>query len=91
MNKIKPVVYILGIGGGVLFIVLLIREGAAQVGAAIARAGWGLLAITSYHLLQTLSDAAGWSVLIPKEHRDKGTKTSYRVVVYGLIEYPVGC
>ena len=69
MNKIKPAVYILGLGGGVLFIVLLIREGAGQVGAAIARTGWGLLAITFYHLLQTLSDAAGWSVLIPKEHR----------------------
>jgi len=69
LNKIKPAVYILGLGGGVLFIVLLIREGAGQVGAAIARAGWGLPAITFYHLLQTLSDAAGWSVLIPKEHK----------------------
>ena len=69
MNKIKPAVYILGLGGGVLFIALLIREGAGQVGAAIARAGWGLPAITFYHLLQTLSDAAGWSVLIPKEHK----------------------
>jgi putative membrane protein len=69
LNKIKPVVYVLGLGGGVLFIVLLIREGAGQVGAAIARAGWGLLAITFYHLLQTLSDAAGWSALIPKEHK----------------------
>jgi putative membrane protein len=69
LNKIKPVVYILGLSGGLLFIFLLIREGAGQVGAAIARAGWGLLAITFYHLLQTLSDAAGWSVLIPKEHK----------------------
>jgi putative membrane protein len=69
LNKIKPVVYILGLSGGLLFIFLLIREGAEQVGAAMARAGWGLLAITFYHLLQTLSDAAGWSVLIPKEHK----------------------
>jgi len=52
-----------------LFLFLLIREGAGQVGAAIARAGWGLLAIMFYHLLQTLSDAAGWLVLIPKEHK----------------------
>jgi putative membrane protein len=69
LNKIKPAAFILGLGGGVLFIFLLVREGAGQVGAAIARAGWGLLAITFYHLLQTLSDAAGWSALIPKEHK----------------------
>jgi putative membrane protein len=69
LNKIKPAVYILGFAGGVLFLFLLIREGAGQVGAAIARAGWGLLAIMFYHLLQTLSDAAGWLVLIPKEHK----------------------
>jgi putative membrane protein len=69
LRTIKPAVYLLGLGGVALFIVLLIREGAGQVGAAIARAGWGLLGITLYHLLQTLSDAAGWLVLIPKEHR----------------------
>ena len=68
-RTIKPVVYILGLCGGALFIVLLIREGAGQVGSAIAHVGWGLLALMLYHLLQTLSDAAGWSALIPKEHR----------------------
>jgi putative membrane protein len=68
-RTIKPLVYLLGLGGGALVVVLLVREGAGQVGAAIARAGWGLLALTLYHLLQTMSDAAGWSVLIPKEER----------------------
>lgn len=69
LRTIKPVIYVLGLGGVALFIVLLIREGAGQVGSAIARAGWSLLGVTLFHLLQTLSDAAGWSVLIPKEHR----------------------
>lgn len=69
LRTIKPAIYVLGLGGVALFIVLLIREGAGQVGAAMARAGWGLFAVTLYHLLQTLSDAAGWSVLIPKEQR----------------------
>ena len=69
LRTIKPAVYVLGLGGVTLFIVLLIREGAGQVGSAIARAGWGLLGIMVYHTLQTLSDAAGWSVLIPKEHQ----------------------
>jgi putative membrane protein len=68
-RTIEPIAFILGLAGGALFIVLLIREGAAQVGLAIARAGWGLLAITLFHLVQTLSDAAGWLVLIPKQNR----------------------
>jgi putative membrane protein len=69
LRQIKPAVYVLGLGGGALFIVLLIREGAGQVGLAIARAGWGLLGVTLYHLLQTLSDAAGWSALIPPRYK----------------------
>jgi len=68
-RTIEPIAYILGLAGGALFIFLLIREGAAQVGLAIARAGWGLLAVTLFHLVQTLSDAAGWLVLIPKQNR----------------------
>jgi putative membrane protein len=68
-RTIQPIAYILGLAGGALFIVLLIREGAAQVGLAIARAGWGLFAITLFHLVQTLSDAAGWLELIPKQDR----------------------
>lgn len=68
-GTIKSAAYILGFAGGTLFVVLLIREGAGQVGTAIAHAGWSLLALIFYHLLQTLSDAAGWLVLIPKEHR----------------------
>jgi putative membrane protein len=69
LRTIKPAVYVLGLGGVALFIVLLIREGAGQVSLAITHAGWGLLGVTIYHLLQTLSDAAGWSVLVPKESR----------------------
>jgi putative membrane protein len=76
-RTIKPLVYILGLCGGALFIALLIREGAGQVGSAIAQVGWGLLALTLYHLLQTLSDAAGWSALIPKEHRVPLTRSFF--------------
>jgi uncharacterized membrane protein YbhN (UPF0104 family) len=69
LRTIRPAIYVLGLGGVALFIVLLTLEGAGQVGAAMARASWGLLAVTLYHLLQTLNDAAGWAVLIPKAHR----------------------
>jgi putative membrane protein len=68
-RKIQPIVYILGLAGVALFIVLLFREGAQQVGLAIAHVGWGLLLLTVYHLIQTMSDSAGWLVLIPKENR----------------------
>lgn len=69
LRKIKPAVYILGLGGIGLFTVLLIREGVGQVGSAIARTGWGLVGLSLYHLAQTLSDAAGWSALFPREFR----------------------
>jgi putative membrane protein len=69
LKSIQPIVYFLGLAGVALFIVLLLREGAGQVGLAIARAGWGLLLLTLYHLVQTLSDSVGWLVLIPKNNR----------------------
>jgi putative membrane protein len=77
LRTIKPAIYVLGLCGLALFIVLLIREGAGQVGAALARAGWGLLAVILYHLLQTLSDAAGWLALIPQEQRVSLTKSFF--------------
>ncbi len=49
--------------------ILLFREGAGQVGLAIARVGWGILALALYHVLQTMSDSVGWLVLIPRENR----------------------
>jgi putative membrane protein len=77
-RTIEPIAYILGFAGGALFIVLLIREGAAQVGLAIARAGWGLLIVTLFHLVQTLSDAAGWLVLVPKQNRVRLTSSFFQ-------------
>jgi putative membrane protein len=68
-QTIKPAIYIFGLAGGAVFICLLIREGIGPVVSAIARTGWLLLAVIFYHLIQTLSDAAGWLMLIPKRHR----------------------
>jgi putative membrane protein len=69
IKTIQPIIYLLGLAGVALLIALVVREGAGQVASAIAHAGWGLLVITLFHLLQTLSDSAGWLVLIPKESR----------------------
>lgn len=68
-KTIQPIIYLLGLAGVGLLIALLVREGASQVALAIAHAGWGLLVLIPYHLLQTLSDSAGWLTLIPKENR----------------------
>jgi putative membrane protein len=69
IKSLQPIVFLLGLGGIALLIVLLFREGAGQVANAIAHAGWGVLAVILFHLLQTLSDSTGWLVLIPKENR----------------------
>jgi putative membrane protein len=69
IRSIQPVVYLLGFAGVALFIILLLREGAGQVATAIAHVGWGLLALTLYHFVQTFSDSAGWLALIPKENK----------------------
>ena len=39
-GKLKLTFYLLGFAGAALFTALLIREGAGQVGSAIATAGW---------------------------------------------------
>jgi hypothetical protein len=69
VKNVQVIVYGLWLAGIALLVVLLVHEGAGEVGLAIARVGWGLLALALYHLLQTLSDSVGWLVLIPKENR----------------------
>jgi putative membrane protein len=69
VKNVQVIVYGLWLAGIALLVVLLVHEGAGEVGLAIARVGWGLLALALYHLLQTLIDSFGWLVLIPKENR----------------------
>ena len=69
-QKVRFIFYLLGFGGAALFTILLIREGAAQVGSAMATAGWGLLAVIAYHLLvPLLLDSVAWWVLFPANER----------------------
>ena len=56
-GKIQLTVYILGFAGAALFTILLIRQGVASVGAAVAAAGWGIAAISAYHFVSLLLDA----------------------------------
>lgn len=69
-NKVRITFYLLGFAGAGLFTFLLIREGAGQVGSAIATAGWGLLAVIAYHfLVPVLLDSLAWWVLFPRTER----------------------
>jgi putative membrane protein len=69
-NRIRLTFYLLAFAGAALFTVLLVREGAPQVGKAIATAGWALLAVIGYHLLvPVLLDTLAWGVLFPKPER----------------------
>jgi len=69
-RKIRFVFYSLAFAGAALFTLLLIREGAPQVGKALATAGWAILAVIAYHLLvPVFLDALAWWTLFPKIER----------------------
>jgi len=63
--------YLLGLAGGALLVGLIIQQGAGQVAAAVANAGWGIAAMIGLHVLRFLSDTAGWTVLFPKQNRPR--------------------
>ena len=71
-GKIRLLFYLLAFAGAALFTFLLIREGAPQIGRAIATAGWALLAVIAYHFLVPLFlDALAWWVLFPRDQRPR--------------------
>ena len=69
-NRVRLTLYLLGFAGAALFTGLLVREGAPQVGKALATAGWAILAVIAYHLLvPVFLDALAWWTLFPKIER----------------------
>ena len=68
-SKVQLTFYLLGFAGAALFTGLLIRQGASQVGAAFATAGWGIAAVVAYHLIPISLDAVAWWVLFPRSDR----------------------
>src|SRR6201997_5921985 len=68
--KIQITVWLLGLIGAALFTFLLIRQGASQVGAAFASAGWAFPVVVIYHFaVPVLLDALAWRVLFPRPDR----------------------
>src|SRR6059058_6379562 len=69
-GKIQITVWLLGLAGAALFTILLIRQGAPQVGTAFASAGWAIAAVVIYHfVVPVVLDATAWWVLFPKSDR----------------------
>ena len=69
-KKIRIAFYLLAAGGAALFTLLLVRQGAPQVIAAFASAGWWIAAVAVYHLaVPLLLDAVAWWALFPKSER----------------------
>ena len=60
---------LLGLAGAALLTGLVVRQGAADVAAAVAGAGWGLAAVSTLHLAKLLADTIGWLAVIPKRDR----------------------
>src|SRR6266487_2689803 len=69
-SRIRLTFYSLAFAGAALFTLLLIREGAPQVGKAVATSGWAILAVIAYHfLVPVFLDALAWWILFPKIER----------------------
>lgn len=69
-KRIRIVFYLLVAAGAALFTFLLIHQGAPQVMAAFASAGWWIAAVVAYHFaVPLLLDALAWWSLFPKSER----------------------
>jgi putative membrane protein len=70
-SKVQLIIYLLGFAGAALFTVLLIRQGALSVGAAIRTAGWGIAGVATFHFVPLFLDAIAWWVLFPVAQRPR--------------------
>ena len=70
-RRVQLTLYILGFAGAALFTILLVRQGAAGVGVAVATAGWWIAAIAAFHLIPIYLDGAAWWVLFPGNERPR--------------------
>jgi putative membrane protein len=69
-RRIRIVFYLLVAAGAALFTFLLIHQGAPQVMAAFASAGWWIAAVVIYHfVVPVLLDALAWWSLFPRSER----------------------
>ena len=70
-SKIRLIGYGLALAGASLLTVLIVREGATKILAALASASWALPVVALVNLGRLLSDGTAWLVLIPKANRPR--------------------
>jgi len=69
-EKLHITIWLLGLAGAGLFTVLLIRQGAPQVGAAFLSARWAIAAVVIYHFaIPVFLDTTAWWILFPRSDR----------------------
>jgi putative membrane protein len=69
-GKIRITMWLLALAGAALFTFLLVHQGASQVGAAFASAGWAIAAVVIYHFaIPVFLDAVAWWMLFPSSDR----------------------
>lgn len=77
--RLRIIVFIGFAVGIAAFIGLLLYHGAGDIFDAVGAAGWGLLAVSAFHLLPLAIDAHAWRILVPAPHRRPGFLFSCRL------------
>ncbi|MEE9301934.1 MAG: lysylphosphatidylglycerol synthase domain-containing protein [Alphaproteobacteria bacterium] len=67
--RAKTSTYILLIAGLGLAIGLIVHQGIDDVARSVAAVGWGLLAVTFFHLIPLILDTLGWRALFERRER----------------------
>ena len=70
-SKIRLIGYLLAFAGALLLTVLIAREGAAKILAALASASWALPVVAAINSGRLFSDGTAWLVLVPKANRPR--------------------
>jgi putative membrane protein len=63
--------YFLAFAGAGLLTVLIVREGAARVAAALAAASWAVPVVAAINIPRMFSDGAAWLALVPRPDRPR--------------------
>jgi len=67
--RMKPHFYLALLAGLAILTALITWQGFGEVAGALATAGWGLIAVTTFHLIPMLVNTVAWRYLFQPENR----------------------
>lgn len=70
-SRVRLIGYLLGFAGTALLTLLILREGATRVAAALAAASWALPVVVTINIPRIFSDGAAWLALVPRSDRPR--------------------